>query len=124
MEQTYPVVLLYQTPEHITKRLTQLLQRHGIAVEMIQKEQYTVSLEVLLGLRHPVHTLPNPGIELPEPMMVMHGLSSHDIDTVLKLLKENHIQIDLKAVTTPTNLSWTALQIFAELQQERDAFRK
>ena len=124
MEQTYPVVLLYHTPEGILKRLTPLLRQQGISVRVIRKELYTVPLEMLLGLKQPDKILQNPGIELPEPMMIMHGMSSEGVDTVLKLLRENQICIDLKAVTTPTNLSWTALQMFAELQREREAFRK
>ena len=124
MEQTYPVVLLYHTPEGILKRLTPLLRQQGISVRVIWKELYTVPLEMLLGLKQPDKILQNPGIELPEPMLVMHGMSSEGVDAVLKLLRENKIRIDLKAVTTPTNLSWTALQMFAELQREREAFRK
>ena len=124
MEQTYPVVLLYHTPEGILKRLTPLLRQQGISVRVIRKELYTVPLEMLLGLKQPDKILQNPGIELPEPMLVMHGFSSEGVDSVLKLLRENQIRIDLKAVTTPTNLSWTALQMFAELQREREAFRK
>ena len=124
MEQTYPVVLLYHTPEGILKRLTPLLRQQGISVRVIRKELYTVPLEMLLGLKQPDKILQNPGIELPEPMLVMHGMSSEGVDAVLKLLRENKIRIDLKAVTTPTNLSWTALQMFAELQRERGAFRK
>ena len=124
MEQTYPVVLLYHTPEGVLKRLTPLLRQQGISVRVIRKELYTVPLEMLLGLKQPEKILQNPGIELPEPMLVMHGFSSEGVDSVLKLLRENQIRIDLKAVTTPTNLSWTALQMFAELQREREAFRK
>ena len=124
MEQTYPVVLLYHTPEGVLKRLTPLLRQQGISVRIIRKELYTVPLEMLLGLKQPDKILQNPGIELPEPMLVMHGFSSEGVDSVLKLLRENQIRIDLKAVTTPTNLSWTALQMFAELQREREAFRK
>lgn len=124
MEQTYPVVLLYHTPEGILKRLTPLLRQQGISVRVIRKELYTVPLEMLLGLKQPDKILQNPGIELPEPMLVMHGMSSEGVDAVLKLLRENKIRIDLKAVTTPTNLSWTALQMFAELQREREDFRK
>ena len=123
MEQTYPVVLLYHTPEGVLKRLTPLLRQQGISVRVIRKELYTVPLEMLLGLKQPDKILQNPGIELPEPMLVMHGFSSEGVDSVLKLLRENQIRIDLKAVTTPTNLSWTALQMFAELQREREAFR-
>ena len=124
MEQTYPVVLLYHTPEGVLKRLTSLLRQQGISVRVIRKELYTVPLEMLLGLKQSDKILQNPGIELPEPMLVMHGMSSEGVDAVLKLLRENKIRIDLKAVTTPTNLSWTALQMFAELQREREAFRK
>ena len=124
MEQTYPVVLLYHTPEGVLKRLTPLLRQQDISVRVIRKELYTVPLEMLLGLKQPDKILQNPGIELPEPMLVMHGMSSEGVDAVLKLLRENKIRIDLKAVTTPTNLSWTALQMFAELQREREAFRK
>ena len=124
MEQTYPVVLLYHTPEGVLKRLTPLLRQQGISVRVIRKELYTVPLEMLLGLKQPDKILQNPGIELPEPMLVMHGFSSEGVDSVLKLLRENQIRIDLKAVTTPTNRSWTALQMFAELQREREAFRK
>ena len=124
MEQTYPVVLLYHMPEGILRRLTPLLRQQGISVRVIRKELYTVPLEMLLGLKQPDKILQNPGIELPEPMLVMHGMSSEGVDAVLKLLRENKIRIDLKAMTTPTNLSWTALQMFAELQREREAFRK
>ena len=124
MEQTYPVVLLYHTTEGVLRRLTPLLRQQGISVRVIRKELYTVPLEMLLGLKQPDKILQNPGIELPEPMLVMHGMSSEGVDAVLKLLRENKIRIDLKAVTTPTNLSWTALQMFAELQREREAFRK
>ena len=124
MEQTYPVVLLYHTPEGVLRRLTPLLRQQGISVRVIRKELYTVPLEMLLGLKQPDKILQNPGIELPEPMLVMHGMSSEGVDAVLKLLRENKIRIDLKAVTTPTNLSWTALQMFAEVQREREAFRK
>ena len=124
MEQTYPVVLLYHTPEGVLRRLTPLLRQQGISVRVIRKELYTVPLEMLLGLKQPDKILQNPGIELPEPMLVMHGMSSEGVDAVLKLLRENKIRIDLKAVTTPSNLSWTALQMFAELQREREAFRK
>lgn len=124
MEQTYPVVLLYHTPENVVKQLTPLLHQIGIMVRVIRKELYTVPLEFLLGVKQPDKILQNPGIELPEPMMVMHGFTSEGVDTVLKLLREHQIRMDLKAVTTPDNLSWTALQLFAELQKERETFRK
>lgn len=122
MENNIPVILLYHTPELIVKRLTPILRNNGISIRVIRKEMYTVPLDVLLGIRQPGKILPNLGIELAEPMLIMHGFSSEGVDRVLKLLRENSIRIDLKAVTTPTNLSWTSLQVYAELRREREAF--
>ncbi|MDO4286637.1 MAG: DUF3783 domain-containing protein [Eubacteriales bacterium] len=122
MEKTYPIVLVYRTPDLILNRLTPLLRNHGISVRVVRKEQYTVPLNVLLGIKQPGRALPGLGIELAEPMLIMHGFSSELVDVVLKLLRENSIRIDLKAVTTPTNLAWTSLQVYAELRKERETF--
>lgn len=122
MEQANPVVLLYQVPELVANRLKQPLREEGISVRMVPEQMYTVTLDVLLGLRQPGKTMPNCGISLAEPMLVMHGFSSEKVDTVLQILREHHVRIDLKAVTTPTNLTWTSLQIYAELRREREAF--
>lgn len=124
MENRYPVALLYRTPELIVNRLTPPLRDNGISVRVIRKEQYPVPLDVLLGLRQPDKLLPGLGIELAEPMLILHGLSSAQVDTVLQLLREHSVRIGLKAVTTPTNLSWTSLQIYAELRREREAYQK
>lgn len=124
MGQAYPVVLLYQAPELIVNRLKQPLKEQGIAVRIVSKQMYTIPLDVLLGLRQPGKLLPRCGIPLAEPMLVMHGFSSEQVDTTLQILREHNVRIDLKAVTTPTNLSWTSLQIYAELRKEREAFYK
>lgn len=124
MEQGNPVVLLYQVPELVVNRLKQPLEEKGISVRIILEEMYTVTLDVLLGLRRPGKRLPNCGIPLAEPMLIMHGFPSEQVDMVLQLLRDHRVRIDLKAVTTPTNLSWTSLQIYAELRREREAFYK
>ncbi|MCD8357259.1 MAG: DUF3783 domain-containing protein [Clostridia bacterium] len=122
MENNNPVILFYHPPELMRKRLPTILRNNGISVRVICKEMYTVPLDVLLGIRQPGKILPNLSGELAEPMLIMHGFSSEGVDRVLKLLRENRIRISLKAVTTPTNLSWTSLQVYAELCREREAF--
>lgn len=52
----------------------------------------------------------------------MHGLPDDMVDAVLAQLKAAKISIDLKAITTPTNLEWNAMQMYAELRRERENF--
>lgn len=113
------VILLYSLPQEKLTTLRQLLAGQGFSVQEVGQQQYGCLIEDLLkpgagagrgsGYR---------GVPL-EPMLVMHGLTSQEIDQVLKLLKENSILIDLKAVTTPINRKWTSLQLYGQLQRER-----
>lgn len=115
-------VLLFQVPPKTEKQLTQRLKPHGISVRTVSQEAYTTPIGVLLGLRKAQRVLPPLGFTFAEPMLLMHGLSDRMVDTVLAELRAANIRIDLKAITTPTNLAWNAMQIYAELQKEREAF--
>lgn len=115
-------VLLFQVPAKTEKQLAQRLRPHGISVRAVSQEAYTTPIGVLLGLRKAERVLPPLGFAFAEPMLLMHGLSDSMVDTVLAELRAAGIRIDLKAITTPTNLTWNAMQIYAELRKEREAF--
>ena len=60
---------------------------------------------------------------LGEPMLVMAGFSRELMDAYLAAARAMGAQrLDLKAVLTPTNASWTGRQLQRELSAERDAF--
>ncbi len=105
-------VLLFQVSPSIEKQLMQRLRPHGISVRAVSQEAYTT----------PIGVLPPLGFAFAEPMLLMHGLSDSMVDTVLAELRAANIRIDLKAITTPTNLAWNAMQIYAELRRERESF--
>lgn len=115
-------VLLFQVSPSIEKQLMQRLRPHGISVRAVSQEAYTTPIGVLLGLRKAQRVLPPLGFAFVEPMLLMHGLSDSMVDTVLAELRAANIRIDLKAITTPTNLAWNAMQIYAELRKERESF--
>lgn len=115
-------VFLFHVPLKTEKQVAQLLRPYGISVRTISREQYTVPLGVLLGLRKAGRMLPLLGLEFAEPMLLMHGLPDDMVDAVLAQLKAAKISIDLKAITTPTNLEWNAMQMYAELRREREKF--
>lgn len=115
-------VVLFHVPPKTQKQVAQLLRPYDISVRTVSREQYTVPLGVLLGLRKAGHVLPSLGFEFAEPMLLMHGLPDDMVDAVLAQLKAAKISIDLKAITTPTNLEWNAMQMYAELRREREKF--
>lgn len=115
-------VLLFQVSPSIEKQLMQRLRPHGISVRAVSQEAYTTPIGVLLGLRKAQRVLPPLGFAFAEPMLLMHGLSDRMVDTVLAELRAANVRIDLKAITTPTNLAWNAMQIYAELRKERESF--
>lgn len=114
------VVLLYNLPENQKDLIIGLLLKLNINSAQVQREIYNFPLEVILGKVQATGLKAYEGAELREPMMIMHGLSSKQVDLILKNFRLNHIKIGLKAVTTPTNLKWTSLQMYLMLQRERN----
>lgn len=59
------------------------------------------------------------GDDFEKEMMVMAGLTSKQVDTVILALRKTGAgRIDYKAVLTPTNQSWNALTLYGELAKE------
>ena len=58
-------------------------------------------------------------------MLVMHGFDQAMLDDFLRFFRAEDVRrVELKAVLTPTNASWTAAELSRHLQAERDAMRK
>ncbi len=53
-----------------------------------------------------------------EEMLILSGLADADLDLLLRQLRENGLSVPLKAVTTESNLDWTALRLRTELLAE------
>ena len=90
-------VFLFHVPLKTEKQVAQLLRPYGISVRTISREQYTVPLGVLLGLRKAGRMLPSLGLEFAEPMLLMHGLPDDMVDAVLAQLKAAKIGMERHA---------------------------
>ena len=110
-------VLLYELAGEAA--LVQALEALGLEVRAVPRAQYSLPLGVILGVRK-AGRLPPPytGDGLKQPMLVMHGLSSAEVDGVLAALKELGLNLPLKALTTPSNLKWPATQLYGHLMME------
>ncbi|MBQ7432287.1 MAG: DUF3783 domain-containing protein [Lachnospiraceae bacterium] len=123
IEQTkQPVILLYHIPVQEKIKLMQVLLRHGCQAVTVTREQYQTTLGVLAGVTE--ETTPAAvytGSELPESMMVFCGCPDALLDILLADLRQSGVRVSLKAVLTPYNQSWTTLELYRELRQERQA---
>ena len=116
-------MLIYALPEDRQRHLADVMRELQIVVIPVPTTQYAQPLQTVIA-EETGHDKAFLWPEFTEPMLVMAGLESEDIDAVLAALKHNQIRIDLKAVVTPTNESWTSLQLYGELYREREAMRR
>ncbi len=101
-------------------RLQQAFLPLKLRLKKIPKEDYEKPVGYLAGQKELPCPLKNyEGDELDAPMLVMVGLDRFRIDAVLSCLRSPGMpKIDYKAVLTPTNQSWSVLQLFEELKKE------
>ncbi|MCD8143771.1 MAG: DUF3783 domain-containing protein [Oscillospiraceae bacterium] len=113
-----PAVLLYQLPEFSAQgwAVRTYLTAHGIRVITVSPGDGGKSLSTLLGLKQeaPVFSPPLPG----EPVVVLYGLVGPTFDSFLDFLAKT-APVQLKAVATPYNLSWSFGKLAAQLAKER-----
>ena len=58
-----------------------------------------------------------------ESLLLFCDVADKKIDKILFQLRKNDINIDFKAVLTPTNSSWNVLKLYLELERERIAYK-
>lgn len=59
-----------------------------------------------------------------DSILIFCDLSEKHLNRILFELKSRKVQIDLKAVLTPTNQKWTLRQLHAELEREKANFTR
>ena len=59
-----------------------------------------------------------------DSLLIFCDLSEKHLNRMLFELKSRKVQIDLKAVLTPTNQKWTLRQLHAELEREKANFTR
>lgn len=62
------------------------------------------------------------GADFSENLIIFHGFSSGELNTALESLRNAGIR-SLKAVSTPTNKTWTVEALYKELCRERNSFK-
>lgn len=96
----------------------------GISVKAVGEDEYHKPLSALVfGIGKEAEPAERAGT-IDEPMMILHGLDRNLLDKAVTALRKNDVIIPLKAITTPTNLSWSSVKVFQNLKEEHKAFKK
>ncbi len=122
MEEIESIVLLYNIEREKEKQIRALCRALDIAVKKVKTDQVNESIGSLCG--RPIVADHKADVSCEEEMMIFSGFSGMKLDVFLAGYKQHEIEpIELKAVTTEKNITWTVGYIYEELKKERESFK-
>ena len=119
-------VLIFNFSEEKLKMLKMVCMMMGIRFKIIPKENYLQPIGALFAIEgiemnDKIYT----GEEFSEEMMLLCNFNSEKLQKFLQGTQRLGVgKIDLKALLTEHNKTWSPIEIFAELNKERAEFKK
>lgn len=115
---------LYYAPDPVpAARAGRVFLSLRIRVRTARADQMGQTVGFLLGLKGHAERPDAPALPAPaRPVLVLSGFTRARMDQLFAALRREGLPpIDLKAVVTPTNVSWTLGELCAELAREHEA---
>ena len=105
------------------RKIKMLCIRMKIKIKEVMPEQYLEPVGYLAGIEG---IQPNgqvyEGTGFDGEMLVLKGFDQGTLDRFLREFPRNKIErVDLKAVLTPKNVSWSSLELYEEIKKEHEA---
>ena len=118
-----PTIYTFNLSETRLAKLRFICFKLGILVKPVPPERFDHHIATIIGLSEP-ETEPSTNTFADE-MLLFHHLSDHQLNQFLVTCKQQRFApVALKAIVTPDNSTWTAVELHAELTQERQAVLK
>ena len=114
-------ILAFQVRETDLQKLKGISASMRIKLVVIDKVDFRHTVNDLLSQKKNPLVEPYNG-QITESMLLLHEFSDKRLDALLKALRREQVKVDFKAVTTKTNIKWTVLQLFFEIEKERKAY--
>lgn len=114
-------ILAFQVRETDLQKLKEISASMRIKLVVIEKVDFRQTINDLLSQKKNPLVEPYNG-QITESMLLLHEFSDKRLDALLKALRREQVKVDFKAVTTKTNIKWTVLQLFFEMEKERKAY--
>lgn len=123
---SHSLALLYNFQDEKLKMTKMVCMMMQVRFKEVALSEYNQPLGALLGLLDiDAVTEGYTGTELQEEMLLLHGLDGSKLQKFLTALQRVGVgRIDLKAMLTENNKTWSGLALYEELCQEREAFKK
>lgn len=119
-----PLLLTYNLNPNTASLLGGLCRAQGIRLRPVEPREYALPIGALAGI--PVSAgLPAPASAFDDEMLVMCHMLSNQLDAFLQGMRVCGIpRIALKAVLTPTNVTWSSARLRGELIREHEAVQR
>ena len=123
---SHSLALLYNFQDEKLKMTKMVCMMMQVRFKEVALSEYNQPLGALLGLLDiDAVTEGYTGTELQEEMLLLHGFDGSKLQKFLTALQRVGVgRIDLKAMLTENNKTWSGLALYEELCQEREAFKK
>lgn len=123
---SHSVALLYNFQDEKLKMTKMVCMMMQVRFKEVALSEYNQPLGALLGLPDIDSVAEGyTGVELQEEMLLLHGFDGSKLQKFLTALQRVGVgRIDLKAMLTENNKTWSGLMLYEELSQEREAFKK
>lgn len=115
-----PTIYTFNLNENRLTKLRFICFKLGLLVKPVPPERFDHHIASLIGLCEPeIEASAN---TFDDEMLLFHNLSDYQLNTFLATCKQQRFApVALKAIVTPDNTAWTAVELHAELWQERQA---
>ena len=115
-------VLTFNLPDDVHARIDSLAATLDIRVVAVAPERFALPLGALLGIPTGPAGVPKEAGGFSDPMLLMCNLDEAQFNRFLQMLRGPGLpRIPLKAMLTPHNVSWNAVQLHDELAREHAA---
>ena len=120
-----PLILAYNLEPMTEGGLAGLCYRQGIHFRAVKRDEYALPIGALAGIPVANGKKADDPAAFTDEMLVMCHMLSDQLDAFLLGIRELGIpRIALKAVLTPTNVTWNSVQLHDELAREHAAMKR
>lgn len=112
------IVLLFHVNMFKANQIATVCKKTGHAVVNVSKKDYNKTIGTLLGIPGVKKETQYSGEEFEHEMMVFFGMNDKMLDIFLAEYKKDNISpIERKAMVTSSNIVWTPLKLYEELEE-------
>ena len=101
------------------KKIAMIFGYLGYRVRHVEKKEYLKPIGILVGMDEEKEVSADyEGAGFDTEMLVMNAATEEMLDKALFLMRKEGVKVDLKAMVTPNNRSWTSLELQEEIAKE------